>query len=90
MEQIDKLANFIMSEIEGEPSQDEGAGDTAIRIIKQLKTEIEKYEIALNKLARLGNEPELGNSDGNIIAQQALKVKTVLAFQGEEYELKKN
>lgn len=27
---------------------------------------------ALNKLARLGNEPHLGNSDGNIIAQKAL------------------
>lgn len=32
--QIDKLANFIMSEVEGEPSQSEGAVDTAIRIIK--------------------------------------------------------
>ena len=28
---------------------------------------------ALDKLARLGNEPFLGNSDGNIIAQEALK-----------------
>ena len=28
MEQIDKLANFIMKEIDGEPSQNEGAGDT--------------------------------------------------------------
>ena len=26
----------------------------------------------LEKLARLGNEPELGNSEGNIIAQKAL------------------
>lgn len=39
-EQIDKLANFIMSEIEGEPSQNEGAGDTAIRIIKKLQAEL--------------------------------------------------
>lgn len=38
--QIDKLANFIMSEIEGEPSQNEGAGDTAIRIIKKLQAEL--------------------------------------------------
>ena len=29
----------------------------------------------LPKLARLGNEPYLGNSEGNIIAQQALKEK---------------
>jgi hypothetical protein len=35
MGQIDKLASFIMNEIEGEPSQDEGAGDCAIRIIKE-------------------------------------------------------
>ncbi len=71
-EQIDKLANFIMAEIEGEPSQSEGAGDTAIRIIKQLQTKNEKYRIALKVLARIGNEPELGNSDGNVIAQSAL------------------
>ena len=32
--QIDKLANFIMSEVEGEPSQNQGAVDTAMRIIK--------------------------------------------------------
>lgn len=31
------------------------------------------YEVALDRLARLGNEPMLGNSDGNKIAQQALK-----------------
>ena len=35
--QIDKLAAFIMANVEGEPSQSEGAGDTAIRIIKQLQ-----------------------------------------------------
>jgi len=33
----------------------------------------EKYREALEKLARLGNGKEYGNSDGNIIAQQALK-----------------
>ena len=32
--QIDKLANFIMSEVEGEPSQSQSTVDTAIRIIK--------------------------------------------------------
>ncbi len=50
MEQIDKLANFIMSEIEGEPSQNEGAGDTAIRIIKQLRTSHAALLTALNRL----------------------------------------
>ena len=37
MEQIDILANFIMAEIDGEPSRNEGAGNTAIRIIKALR-----------------------------------------------------
>ena len=32
----------------------------------------DKLVEALEKLARLGNEPRLGNSDGNIIARQAL------------------
>lgn len=35
--------------------------------------ELERYKAALEKLARLGNEPMLGNSDGNKIAQEALK-----------------
>ena len=34
-EQIDRLANFIMSEVPGEPSQSEGAVDCAIRIIRR-------------------------------------------------------
>ncbi len=47
MKQIDKLANFIMAEVEGEPSISEGAGDTAIRIIKKLqKQSISKDDIA--------------------------------------------
>ena len=36
--QIDKLADFIMNEVDGEPSQDEGAGDCAIRIIRKLQS----------------------------------------------------
>lgn len=32
--QIEKLANFILFEVPGEPSQDQGAIDTAIRLIK--------------------------------------------------------
>ena len=34
---IDKLATFIMDNVEGEPSQDEGAIDCAIRIMKKSK-----------------------------------------------------
>ena len=60
MEQIDKLANFIMSEVEGEPSQNEGAGDTAIRIIKQLEAENkelkERIEFAVDYLPESPNK----------------------------------
>lgn len=35
--QVNKLANFIMAEVDGEPSQSEGAVDTAIRIIRNNK-----------------------------------------------------
>lgn len=34
---------------------------------------VSKLKIALDKLARLGNEPEYGNSVGNVIAQEALR-----------------
>ena len=36
---------------------------------------INALEGALKKLARLGNGPHLGNSEGNVIAQQALLSK---------------
>ena len=44
MNQIDVLANFIMAEVDGEPSRSEGAGDCAIRIIRQLEAEIERLK----------------------------------------------
>lgn len=37
--QIDKLAKFIMNEVEGEPSQSQAAVDTAIRIIKSYQNQ---------------------------------------------------
>ena len=37
--------------------------------------ERDRYRAALEKLARLGNEPHYGNSDGNRIAQEALGVE---------------
>ena len=47
-EQIDKLANFIMAEVEGEPSESEGAGDTAIRIIRALQEKVESRQDDVN------------------------------------------
>lgn len=48
--QIDRLASFIMHCIEGEPSQSQGAVDTAIRIMTEQATTIGKQ---LAKIERL-------------------------------------
>lgn len=34
-DQVDRLAAFILAEVDGEPSQSEGAIDTAIRVIRR-------------------------------------------------------
>jgi hypothetical protein len=57
VEQIDLLATYIMENIDGEPSQSEGAGDCAIRLLKTYATanaaqkqrieELEEQEIRL-------------------------------------------
>ena len=41
-EQIDLLAKFIMEEVKGEPSKSEGAGECAIRIIKEYRETLKK------------------------------------------------
>ena len=38
--EIKRLADFIMAEVPGEPSESEGAVDTAIRIIKKQTIEL--------------------------------------------------
>ena len=40
--QVEKLGNFIMGDVPGEPSQNEGAVDTAIRLIKTHVPGVEK------------------------------------------------
>lgn len=45
--------------------------------IEDQDEEIKQYRIALNRLARLGNEPNFGNSTGNTIAQKALEGQDV-------------
>ena len=37
--QVTRLANFIMAEVPGEPSQNQGAIDTAIRVLRRLREE---------------------------------------------------
>ncbi len=47
--------------------------DGLIELLRQEKVKVEELEGALEKLARLGNEPHYGNSTGNKIAIAALK-----------------
>lgn len=49
--QLDKLATYIMDEMPGEPSQSQGAGDTAIRLLQQHRELMAEAERVL-ELAR--------------------------------------
>jgi hypothetical protein len=44
-----------------------------IRALDRKDEQIICYEVALEKIARLGNEPEYGNSVGNLMAKMALE-----------------
>ena len=58
-EQINELANFIMAEIEGEPSQDEGAVECAIRIMKEQRDQITELEkLVIEEKQRIRNKYE--------------------------------
>jgi len=41
-QQISVLANYIMAEVPNEPSCNEGAGDTAVRILRQYRSALER------------------------------------------------
>lgn len=51
--QVERLAAFILAEIEGEPSQSEGAVDCAIRIMGAQRDELGKS--AVDRLGDIGN-----------------------------------
>ncbi len=76
--EIDKLANFIMKEVDGEPSKSEGAGTTAVRIIKQLQAKNKELrEVIKNKDKALTYSVRFLNPDDcdREYVQQALKEK---------------
>ena len=56
-----------------------GYGEAIRRNEKSIQREA-RLEEALEKLARLGNEPNYGNSVGNVIAQQALTQEMNIAI----------
>lgn len=62
-EQIDRLAQFIMNEVPGEPSQSEGAVDCAIRVIRELADKVEGYEWRLHKVVE-ACDTYIGTPDG--------------------------
>ncbi len=55
------------------------------RIVHKCNLRIDHLEAALDKLARLGNEPHYGNSDGNCIAKNALASAGESDRMTEEY-----
>lgn len=61
--QLALLANYIMAKIPGEPSQSQGAGQTAIRIM-------ETYRIGLQVIgARLVEMGEIANEAGLMVME---------------------
>jgi len=50
-DQTEKLANYIMANVEGEPSQSEGAGDCAIRIIGELQSALRDAEAQIRGMS---------------------------------------
>ncbi|QAU07246.1 hypothetical protein SEA_NOSILAM_3 [Gordonia phage NosilaM] len=51
--QIDHLAQWIVDHVDGEPSQSEGAVDTAIRVMRRLTEERNEHQMNTNKITRL-------------------------------------
>ena len=49
--QIVKLATFIMANVPGEPSESQGAVDTAIRVMTTLQARVREVEEALRPFA---------------------------------------
>ena len=54
-DEVEKLAQYIMDNIEGEPSRNEGACECAIRIIKEQEKEIEILWGILDDIDTLGD-----------------------------------
>jgi hypothetical protein len=51
--ELDVLANFILAEVPGEPSRSEGAGRTAVRIIRHLTEQVAALEKRLEAAERV-------------------------------------
>jgi hypothetical protein len=90
-EQIDKLANFIMAKVPGEPSENEGAVDTAIRIMSQQlegprkETSPEVSSAAAHIVARIrAGELEINDEDSDAIMVIAMSALSQDETKGQE------
>ncbi len=83
-EQIDILADFIMANIEGEPSKREGAGDCAIRIIINLQSQLEdsRWVPVAERLPENGKDYEFVVP---AFSKIGLQHGTWIGFEGERF-----
>ena len=73
-DQIDVLANFIMRNVPGQPSQSQGAVDTAIRTIKTLQARVRELEEALEDVRQRGRLADHSHWDAQGNAGRACPV----------------
>jgi len=67
--QIDLLADYIMAEVDGEPSQSEGAGDCAVRLLTKYRKAIRG---AMNELGVPGPDYPAPAAEAYQILEDAL------------------
>lgn len=86
-QQINRLADFIMLHVPGEPSQNEGAVDTAIRLLAAAPASLAVREAAERMLAawRYDSSPEAGQGTEKFSAmcEAARHLAAALAAEGE-------
>ena len=71
--QIDILTNYIMDKIPGEPSQSQGAGETAVRLLAQYR---EAFVSIMNELGVPGEGYPMNVANAYEIAQRTLEGRT--------------
>ena len=71
-QQIDVLANYIMAEIPGEPSRSEGAGDTAMRLLKKYRAALQS---AKSELGVPGDYHPMPTVNAHRILEEALRIE---------------
>ena len=70
--QISVIANYIMAEIPGEPSLSEGAGDTAVRLMKKYRAALQS---AKSELGVPGDNHPMPTINAHRILEEALRTE---------------